>query len=262
MSKDNDNTIETKNQELQYTIINHRARQELGLTMLQYCVIDSIHNLQNNELYKFWCVMTVEHLAKFLNCSESAVDKALAVGFEKKLLKKPEKTFYHDTRKRTTQKWIDAVIMKKVPIDDVKSTPVDDVKSTPYKDKVFIKTPADFEGKNDLNISSSAEPSFTLSQESKEAIKEEISKVLHEDPSVNRFLHTLNSASQFNILKLEAGSTVSITEMLKYTFDYVKKTGREVKNIAGFVWEGLKNEWEPGDYYTWGLEKLQAGGYE
>ena len=129
----------------------------------------------------------------------------------------------------------------------------------PTKETIFKKI------KEEVSISSSAKeelPSFTLSQEKKEEIQKEVNRVYSEDPEVNRFIHSLDPASRINILALEAGSTVTIKELLKYTFDYVRKTGREVKNVPGFVWEGLKNEWQPGDYYTWGLEKLQAGGYE
>ncbi len=139
----NINTSETENQELQYTIINHRARQELDLTMLEYCVIDSIYNLSNNPKYHGWCVIGKEHLADFLNCSVSMIKNAIRAGIKKGLIKKPvTKLNYHDTRKATTQLWYDTVIMKesngvKNNLDGVKINPLkadNGAKITPYND--------------------------------------------------------------------------------------------------------------------------------
>ena len=137
-----------------------------------------------------------------------------------------------------------------------------------------------FEQLKNLSISSPAEPDcvnaenrkeenlekISLSPEKMEAADKEIAEreaeVYNDNPKVDRFLHTLDPASAVNMLALEAHGPKTIAEVLDYIPEYERETGRKVENTAGFVYQGMLYCWEKGDYYQWGYEKLQAGGYE
>lgn len=137
-----------------------------------------------------------------------------------------------------------------------------------------------FEQLKNLSISSPAKPDcinaenrkeenlekISLSPETMEAADKEIAEreteVYSDNPKVDRFLHTLDPASAVNMLALEAHGPKTIAEVLDYIPEYERETGRKVENNAGFVYQGMLYCWEPGDYYQWGYEKLQDGGYE
>jgi len=103
-----------------------------------------------------------------------------------------------------------------------------------------------------------------LSEETKEAIEKEISRKeeIDEEPKVfdqaQEFLDTLDAPSRVNMLSVQAGSTKTIIEMLEYLLDYENKTGREVKDVPAFIYCGLREDWKPGNYRQWGLDKLNA----
>ncbi len=101
-------------QELQYTIVNHVAREAMNISVLEYCVFDSIYNLSSNPKSKGWCTASKMYLAEFLICSERTVKNALKKGIEEGLIERPEKRKnLQDNRLRTTQKWYDIAVMKK-----------------------------------------------------------------------------------------------------------------------------------------------------
>lgn len=75
------------------------------------------------------------------------------------------------------------------------------------------------------------------------------------DDQTSEFLDSLDAPNRINMLIAQAGSTKTISEMMDYVIDYENKTGREVKDAPAFIYRGLINEWEPGDYYQWGYEK-------
>lgn len=107
--------MEKENQEgLQYTVINHQARKKLKLTMMEYCIIDSIYNLSNNPKYKGWCRSSLPYLAGFMGCDEKTVRRTKIKGINQDLLKIPgDKEGVQDNRITTTQLWYDTVIIDK-----------------------------------------------------------------------------------------------------------------------------------------------------
>jgi len=101
-------------EELQYTVINHKARKVLKLTVFEYCVFDSIYNLSNDPKYKGWCVASLTYIADFLVCNEKTVRRAREKGINEGLLKIPSnKKGLKDNRIATTQLWYDTVIIDK-----------------------------------------------------------------------------------------------------------------------------------------------------
>jgi len=91
------------NKKLRYTTIIHEAREELGLTYLEYCVVDSINKLSNN--YDFaWCVMKNADLSSFIGLSLRHLARILPELKEKGLIE-----FNETGDVRTTKKWVEAV---------------------------------------------------------------------------------------------------------------------------------------------------------
>lgn len=126
-------------EELQYTVINHKARKVLKLTVFEYCVFDSIYNLSNDPKYKGWCVASLTYIADFLVCNEKTVRRAREKGINEGLLKIPSnKKGLKDNRTATTQLWYDTVIIDKtrakVPQSNRTKCPSD-------LDKMSTKTP-------------------------------------------------------------------------------------------------------------------------
>ncbi len=101
-------------EKLQYTVINHKARKVLKLTVYEYCVFDSIYSLSNDPKYKGWCVASLTYIADFLGCNEKTVRRAREKGINEGLLKIPSnKKGLKDNRIATTQLWYDTVIIDK-----------------------------------------------------------------------------------------------------------------------------------------------------
>jgi len=97
---------------LQYTIINHVARKKLGLTLLEYSIIDSIYNLSNNPRNNGYSTASKQYIADWLGCSKRSVINTIAKAINQGLVEKPaELRSAQDSRLRTTQKWYDNVIM-------------------------------------------------------------------------------------------------------------------------------------------------------
>ncbi len=108
----------------------------------------------------------------------------------------------------------------------------------------------------------------SLSKEKREAIEKEISEKAKKSEEfelfdqADGFLDTLDIQSRINMIDVQSGSTKTIAEMMDYVIYYESKTGRKIKNVPAFIYCGLREDWESGNYRQWGLEKLKAGGYE
>lgn len=95
---------------INYTTINHVARQRLGLTWIQYGLADLIHNLANNPKAEArWCYASRETLASTLSVTKQYVIKMIAILIEKGLVERHPLT----KQLRTTQLWYDSVVVKK-----------------------------------------------------------------------------------------------------------------------------------------------------
>lgn len=87
---------------LEYTTIRHQFRKENKLSTLEYCVLDMVYFLSNNQSNSVgWCYMTRDSMAAELGISKQAVlnliERLVSVGFLEK----------HNQTKhlRTTDKW-------------------------------------------------------------------------------------------------------------------------------------------------------------
>jgi hypothetical protein len=86
-----------------YTTILHDKRELLGLSLVEYCIADSIHKLSNNATHE-WCEVTRENLGDFVGVSKrtaiTAINKLADLGLVK----------LNDQGKcRTTKKWVSEV---------------------------------------------------------------------------------------------------------------------------------------------------------
>jgi len=87
-----------------YTVIFHPIREELGLSLTEYCIMDSIHKLSTLRPEYPWCSKSKRNLAKFLGFTERTVFRAIAVGYKKGLIEKNERGDV-----RTAIKWREKV---------------------------------------------------------------------------------------------------------------------------------------------------------
>jgi hypothetical protein len=103
---------------LNYTTINHTARELLGLTPLEYCVLDSIRVLGSiNPESQGWCYASKQYLANFLKVSESFVFKTIKKAEQQELVERRTVTNENHTQTgytRTTRKFNETVMMKSV----------------------------------------------------------------------------------------------------------------------------------------------------
>jgi len=90
-----------------YTTILHGARTELGLSLVEYCVIDSVHNLSHRPSNPY-CTLSKDDMADFLGVNRATIFRALKRGFEQGILEKNNRGDL-----RTTEKWILLVVIKK-----------------------------------------------------------------------------------------------------------------------------------------------------
>ena len=91
-----------------YTLILHGIRKELGLTLAEYAVIDTIGVLSNNRSYP-WCRKSKERIADDLEVSRSTVFRAVAKGLKQGLVEKGTR----QGELRTTQLWLDTVTLER-----------------------------------------------------------------------------------------------------------------------------------------------------
>ena len=96
-------------EKLNYTLILHRVRQKLELSLMEYCIADSIYHLSNNPKNKItgWCYASKKNLAEFLGTSSATIFSNINRLIKKGLVEKDKETKYL----QTTQKWYDNVVM-------------------------------------------------------------------------------------------------------------------------------------------------------
>lgn len=128
-----------------FTVINHKAQYELGLSLGEYCLADLVHHLASNPQNKFpgWCWASRKNLAEMLGVSERKVYRGL-----KKLSESSLVEMNRDALIRATPRWYEATKTDKVA--DTKQPALTKVQSDP--DKVAVDPPdkvADYNKRED-----------------------------------------------------------------------------------------------------------------
>lgn len=97
-------------QEVNFTIINHIAREKLGLSWEEYGLADLIYHLSSNPDSEIegWCYASKDHLAKILCVSRREIHRMINTLLTLKLIEKSENTKFL----KTTSLWYKTVITK------------------------------------------------------------------------------------------------------------------------------------------------------
>ena len=91
-----------QSEEARYTLILHSVRKNLGLTLNEYCLADSIHKLSSNRSsVPGWCYASKEHLANSLGLTRQSAHTIINKLKEKDLVEQDPETGYV----RTTEAW-------------------------------------------------------------------------------------------------------------------------------------------------------------
>lgn len=100
-------------QEARYTMILHSARNQLDLSITEYCLADTIHKLSSTHSpVPGWCYASKQHLADNLGLTRRTVHNMLNTLKGKKIVEVEPTTGYL----RTTQHWHDTVEILKTKI--------------------------------------------------------------------------------------------------------------------------------------------------
>lgn len=182
---------------LNYTTINHDARQRLGLSWHEYGLADLIYNLGNNpeSPYRGWCYAKKEFLAEQLGISRRAVTTMISKLLEKGLIEKHPETKHL----RITIDWYREVM--------IKTTERESREETSHSEKNLLskreesshlsekKLPTTKINNNDINKTvNGAEnifkklPTLPLPREQKEYLKDEILSLLKDRHSEKFYL--------------------------------------------------------------------------
>lgn len=96
--------------EVNYTVINHVAREKLGLTWFEYGLADLIYNLSNNPKgdYPGWCYASKPTISKILGVSEREVYRMIEKLIKLNLVEKHPVTKHL----KVTPDWYELVIIK------------------------------------------------------------------------------------------------------------------------------------------------------
>lgn len=92
-----------------YTTINHIAREKLDLTWIEYGLVDLVHNLSNNPKSESrWCYASKQTLADNLGVTKQYVHKMINKMISKGLIEKNDETNYL----RTTEMWYESIVLQ------------------------------------------------------------------------------------------------------------------------------------------------------
>lgn len=91
-----------------YTNIQHKARIELGLSLIQYCVFDAIYQYQTfpKTSQNGWASISYREISNFFGISIGSVSNIIAAGIDMDLI---EMNDANNKLKRTTSKWYESV---------------------------------------------------------------------------------------------------------------------------------------------------------
>ena len=184
-----------------YTTIIHKVRIDLNLSCNEYCVADIIFSLSNNpkNIAKGWCYASKKTIGDCLGLSQPPVFEIIKRLIELDLVEKDENT----KCLRTTSKWYDSVVMKKIAYKEtlhtIKKLDSDYKKSlcppirkpyTDYKESLY-NINKDNNKENKENKREEAKPSFANPQ-----INETINLFKGINPTINFGNRTTRKAAE------------------------------------------------------------------
>ena len=78
-----------------YTTVIHQAREELKLSLVEYCICDIIHRLGGSPISREmggWCYSSKQHIANCLGINKKTVERAITKLLHIKLIEKEPTT--------------------------------------------------------------------------------------------------------------------------------------------------------------------------
>ena len=113
-----------------YSLVLHDIRIKLNLSLNDYCVADSIYHLSANPHNKMqgWCYMGRENMAKMLGLTKDGINKIIKKLVHEGLVERPTP---NDTSNlvRTTEKWYDEVVTRRMRLNTIYKTKTKIIKS-------------------------------------------------------------------------------------------------------------------------------------
>ena len=220
----------------QYTIINHSARIKFGLTIIEYCVADSIRVIGNtNPDENGWIQTSKKYLSNFLHCNDRSVYRALDTLEKKGLIER--KTFKKSncvkvSYLRTTTKFNIAVNMKEKGTDKMSILP----------DKMSEGTDKMSDNNDTYNDTDKESISSASSMRSLSFLKK---------PPYN-----LNTIDIKNLISVEGNSFNTVKEVAKWWKECYYDEGIE-SDCGAIMYRALEEDWSLYDYYDWSRKQLE-----
>lgn len=102
-------------QQTKYTTILHNVRETLDLSLLEYCVADTIYKLSSNPKAPIlgWCNASKDTMAKFIGVDRRTIIRIINNLVAKKIVERNDKD---PSNTRTTEVWYDNAIIGKTKI--------------------------------------------------------------------------------------------------------------------------------------------------
>ncbi len=171
---------------INFTTINHEAREKLDLSWLEYGLADLIYNLSNNPKsdYPGWCYASKEKLGETLGISKQSVHSIINRLIKKGLLERHKETKHL----RITVDWYKKVLIKddsKESLPLVKKVYSDSKESLPQHSKESLHN-KDINNKDinkDIKISSKEDTESDKKNSSKKSLSKK--KTSYGNPDIN-----------------------------------------------------------------------------
>ncbi|KPJ86762.1 MAG: hypothetical protein AMS17_11060 [Spirochaetes bacterium DG_61] len=212
-----------------YTIINHSARSKFGLTIIEYCVADSIRVIGKiNPDDNGWIQTSKKYLSEFLNCTDRSVYNALNTLEKKGLIER--KTF----KKSNCLK-----------VSSLRTTPM-------------FNTAARMKEKGTEKISEPTEKTSDNNDTYNDTYKESISSasLMRSLSFLKKPPYNLEEIDIQHLVSVEENSINTIKEVAKWWKECYYDVGIE-SDCGAIMYKALEEDYSLYDYYEWGRKQLE-----
>lgn len=91
-------------QKVKYVTVLHDIRKELNLSLTEYCILNTIHQLSNDRRFEYWCIKKIKIIAEDIGVSHKTAFRAINVLLEKNLIERGG--YRHESKYRSTEKYV------------------------------------------------------------------------------------------------------------------------------------------------------------
>lgn len=233
-----------------YTTINHTAREQMGLSWLEYGLADLIYNLSNHPTSKYqgWCYASKQTLAELMGMSKQGIHKILLRLIEKGIVEKDEETKYL----KISFGWYEKVLIN----DSKQSLPVNKVDSKQslpvVVNKVYSGSKQSLHNKDIYNDIDKDNITYVMDESAKELVKTD-KKVVYGSPDINEAFDLWEKIVGYRINSNVKRNRIACSNMLKKmskedmakvlkTVDMCQKDNYSNVHISDFI--GLQRDFD------------------